>query len=97
MLAPLEFGHRNEIVREQAVGLYQRASCGVERRVAEPMTEAQEMLLENRFLGNVWVFVEVRFQVFVIRFMAQRDVFHLTHPFDYTLQNFSRSSKFVVR
>jgi hypothetical protein len=64
MLAPLKLRHRYEIVGEQAVGLDQRAVCGLERGVAKPMTQAQEMLLENRLLGNVRVFLEIHFQIF---------------------------------
>jgi len=48
--------------------------------LAEPMTEAQEMLLENRLLGNVGVFREIRFQNFTIRVARRRDVIYLADP-----------------
>ena len=46
------------------------------------MTQAQEMLLENSLLGNVWVFLEIRFQHFGIGFVRRRDVTHFADPFD---------------
>ena len=82
MLVSLELGHRHEIVGEQSVRFDQRACCGIERHVAEPMTEAQEMLLENRFFGNVGVFLEIRFQRFGIGFGRRREVTHLDDPSD---------------
>jgi hypothetical protein len=36
------------------------------------MTEAQQMLLENSLLGNVRVFLEIRFQHFRIGFVRRR-------------------------
>src|SRR5438093_10529107 len=82
MLASLQLRHRHEIVREQSIRLDQGARRSFERGVAEPMTEAQKMLLENRFLGNVGVFRETRFQRFGIGFVRRRDVTHFADPFD---------------
>ena len=82
MLAPLQLGHRHEIVREQSIRLDQGARRSFERGVAEPMTEAQKMLLENRFLGNVGVFREIRFQHFWVGFVRRRDITHFVDPSD---------------
>src|SRR5205823_11004345 len=82
MLAPLQLGHRHEIVREQSIRLDQGARRSFERGVAEPMTEAQKMLLENRFLGNVGVFREIRFQRFGVGFVRRRDITHFSDPSD---------------
>jgi len=40
------------------------------------------MLLENRLLGNVRVFLEIRFQHFWVGFVRRRVVSHHADPFD---------------
>src|SRR4029077_4601055 len=82
MLSALQFRHRYEIVREQAIRLDKRARRGVERRIAEPMTEAQHMLLEDRLFRNVGVFLEIRLQYVKIGFVRRGDVTHFSDPFE---------------
>src|SRR5438046_8613935 len=48
------------------------------------MTEAQHVLLENRLLGNVRVFLEIGFQNVEAGFGRRRDITHCADPFDRT-------------
>src|ERR1041384_4687784 len=62
MLAALQLGHGHEIVRKQTIGLNQRAFRGVERGIAEPVAQAQHMLLEDGLFRNIGILLEVPFQ-----------------------------------
>src|SRR5262249_7056332 len=81
VLVALERGHRDKIVGEQPVGFYQRAFGGVERGVAEPVAQAQQVLLDGGLFGNVRVFFEVTFEEVEVGFVRDRDVRHFVDPF----------------
>ena len=64
MVIPLKLGHRHEIAGKQSIRLHRRAHRGIERRVAQPVTEAHQVLRENCLYGNVRAFGEIRFHAF---------------------------------
>ena len=63
MVIPLKLGHRHEIAGKQSIRLHRR-DRGIERRVAQPVTEAHQVLRENCLYGNVRAFGEIRFHAF---------------------------------